>query len=250
MQTLIFDIEANALLQDATKIWTIVAYNLEENKYHIYLDKEENYSYPKNSIIYINIEEYLQLLTSSYLVGHNVLGFDLPLLKKLYNFNYSISPSSVADTIIMSRLFFPDRPGHSVAYWGEVFKFPKGDHSDFSCLSQEMLTYCIRDVDITRRVYAKMLEEQADWDWIPSLTLEYAMQALQVKQETHGVLFAVDKARELVHTICKEIEDIEHTVVPLIPPSLENLGPVNKPFKKDGTLSNIALKWLEDDTVA
>ena len=55
MQTLIFDIEANALLQDATKIWTIVAYSLEENKYFIYLDKEENFTYPKNSYIYTNI---------------------------------------------------------------------------------------------------------------------------------------------------------------------------------------------------
>jgi DNA polymerase I-like protein with 3'-5' exonuclease and polymerase domains len=252
MQTLIFDIEADNLLYSATKIWCIVGYIEETNTYHIFhtpLDNGEKVVYPKNSVIYIentNSEgEYLYLLSSSYLVGHNIIGYDLPLLDKLYSFTYSVDPSKIADTVVMSRLSYPDRDCHSLASFGDKFKFPKGDHKDFSRFSQEMLDYCIRDIDITRRVYKYLLEEMSDWDWSASLQLEYAMQALQVKQEMHGVLFNQQAARGLVTTINKEIEEIEATVIPQIPKKLVDLGEVRKPFLKSGQLAAITLRWLD-----
>ena len=247
MQTLIFDIEADDLLYRATKVWCIVGYMEETNTYHIFhtpLDNGEKVVYPKNSIIY-SIEEYISLLSSSYLVGHNIISYDLALLNKLYSFSYSVGPSKIADTVVMSRLSYPDRDGHSLRDWGEKFKFPKGDHKDFSCFSQEMLDYCIRDIDITRRVYKYLLEEMSDWDWSASLQLEYAMQALQVKQEIHGVLFNQQAARELVTTINKEIEEIEQTVIPQIPKKLVDLGEVRKPFLKSGEYAAITLRWLD-----
>lgn len=245
MQTIILDIEADNLLRDATKVWCIVGYLVEENTFHIYVDKDEDLCYPKNTIVYIDIYKYLSFLEDKYLVFHNGIAYDLPLLNKLFSFSYKININNIADTIIMSRLFFPDRNGHALEDWGVRLRMPKGDHKDFSKLSNDMLQYCIQDVNITKRVYDVLKEEAGDWDWSASLQLEYAMQALQVKQETHGVLFNQQAARELVATINKEIEEIEQTVIPQIPKKLVDLGEVRKPFLKSGQLAAITLRWLD-----
>jgi DNA polymerase I-like protein with 3'-5' exonuclease and polymerase domains len=147
----------------------------------------------------------------------------------------------------MSRLFYPDREGHSLEWWGEKLRFKKGEHTDFSHFSQEMLDYCIQDVLLTTRVYEILQTEGSDWDWTPSLTLEYNIQHIQTIQETNGVLFDTNKATKLLEVIGKEIKEIEEKVVPAIPYSVVNDGPVNKPFKKDGSYSEQAKRWLNED---
>ena len=66
MQTLILDIEADNLLRDATKVWCIVSYLVEENTFHIYVDKDEDLCYPKNTIVYTDIYKYLSFLEDKY----------------------------------------------------------------------------------------------------------------------------------------------------------------------------------------
>lgn len=246
MQTLILDIEADNLLRDATKVWCIVSYLVEEATFHIYVDKDEDLCYPKNTIIYTDIYSYLAFIEDKYIVGHNICSYDLPLLAKLFNFKYKIDINKLADTIIMSRLFFPDRPGHSLEYWGDKLRFPKGVHKDFSKLSNDMLQYCIQDVNITKRVYDVLKEEAGDWDWSASLTLEYNMQHIQTKQELNGVLFDVKKAEALLTKIQEEIHEIEQKVIPAIPMTIKDLGEVRKPFLKSGEYSEITKRWLND----
>ena len=66
---LVFDIETDDL--DATKIWCIVA--IDEN------DKVYSYSEDK-------IEKGVKLLQKAdKIIGHNIIGFDIPVIKKLYN---------------------------------------------------------------------------------------------------------------------------------------------------------------------
>lgn len=244
MQTLILDIEADNLLRDATKVWCIVSYLVEENTFHIYVDKDEDLCYPKNTIVYTDIYKYLSFLEDKYLVFHNGIAYDLPLLNKLFSFNYKININNIADTIIMSRLFFPDRNGHALEDWGIRLRMPKGDHKDFSKLSNEMLQYCIQDVNITKRVYDVLKEEAGDWDWSASLTLEYNMQHIQTKQELNGVLFDVEKAESLLIKIKDEIDEIEKKVIPAIPMTVMDLGEVKKPFLKSGDYSEQTKKWL------
>jgi DNA polymerase I-like protein with 3'-5' exonuclease and polymerase domains len=145
---------------------------------------------------------------------------------------------------VLSRLSYPDRPGHSLEWWGDKLKFPKGNHKDFSKLSQEMLDYCIQDVNVTRRVHKYLQEEMKDWDWSKAIQLEYAMQHLQTQQEMHGVLFDVDKAEVLVDNITKELEETDKTIISNIPLSCKNLGEIKKPFLKNGSLSKAAEQWV------
>jgi len=62
-------------------------------------------------------------------VGHNLIGFDVPVLWKLWN--VSVDSSRIEDTLTMSRFLEPNREGgHSLANWGEYLNFPKGDYND------------------------------------------------------------------------------------------------------------------------
>ena len=94
--------------------------------------------------------------------GHNLIGYDLPVLKRLWGL--SIASERVVDTLVLSRLFDPSKSGgHSLRNWGNELGFPKGDHSDFSCLSQEMIDYCIQDVAVTEAVHQKLTKDMQEF---------------------------------------------------------------------------------------
>jgi hypothetical protein len=65
-------------------------------------------------------------------VGHNLIGFDLPVLENLWGI--TVDKCRVVDTLVLSRLANPQREGgHKLANFGG-----KGDHDDWTCLSPEM----------------------------------------------------------------------------------------------------------------
>ena len=120
MSRLVFDIESDNLLQDCTKMYILAAYDLDTNKMKYWLEGD------------LSWKEELDKAT--LLVGHNILGFDLYVLKKLFNY---VPPKTcnVHDTLIMSQILDYkrfDNDGHSLARWGESLNFPKGDFNDWS----------------------------------------------------------------------------------------------------------------------
>ena len=69
---LVFDIETNGLLNDVTKIFCIVAEDIETNKVYSFKPEE--------------VEEGIDLLSkATLLIGHNIQGFDIPVIEKIYN---------------------------------------------------------------------------------------------------------------------------------------------------------------------
>ena len=149
----LFDLESDGLLAEATKLHCAVAKNLESG---------EVVSFTPDT----GFSGLLNLLEqATLLAGHNIIGFDLPLIQKLYpNFSYS---AEVRDTLVMARLMMPDtlehdlrhklppklHRKHSLEAWGHRLRCPKGAHTDFSIYSEEMLTYCIQDVEVTHRLW-------------------------------------------------------------------------------------------------
>ena len=147
MSRLVFDIESDNLLRDCTKMYILAAYDLDTNKMKYWLEGD------------LSWKEELDKAT--LLVGHNILGFDLYVLKKLFNY---VPPKTcnVHDTLIMSQILDYkrfDNDGHSLARWGESLAFPKGDFNDWSKYSEEMLKYCLQDVKLTVKVYQQLVEE-------------------------------------------------------------------------------------------
>jgi len=99
MLSLIFDIETDDL--KATKVWCIVAQDTDTGKLFRFAPHQ--------------LESGLELLQSAdKLIGHNILGFDIPVIKKLLGVD--LSSKKVVDTLVLSRLFNPSREGgHSLA---------------------------------------------------------------------------------------------------------------------------------------
>ena len=84
---LVFDIETNGL--EATEIFCMAAKDLTTN---------EIYRYTPNNIM----EGFDLIERSELLVGHNILGFDIPVLKRLTDIDFK--NKQVIDTLVLSRL--------------------------------------------------------------------------------------------------------------------------------------------------
>lgn len=237
-----FDLESDNLLYAATKIHCIVAYDDEKDIYHIYATGV--YTYPINCQCYSNIEDILYMLnTAPALCSFNGIGFDLPLLKKLHGFEYSLDKQ--VDCLLLSRLYYPDRAGHSLGYFGQLLGFPKGDHNDWSQFSQEMLDYCIQDVLVLQKTYHYLAEEGKDWDWVESIKLEKKIQDIQVRQELKGCLFDTIAAKKLSEKISDELVKIDSKIMTSLPKRVVQVGAtVEKPFKKSGGYTEVVKKWM------
>lgn len=179
-----------------------------------------------------------------YIVGHNLLGYDIPVLERLWGIE--IDKDRVKDTLVMSRLANPQLDGgHSLRAWGERLQFPKGDHSDWSCLSQEMIDYCKRDVEVTAELYKKL-----EWDLRnfsnESVKLEHRVQDITQQQVRNGWLLDSRKAAELVATLREKLNNLEDSVQRTFRPLPTFVKEIKPKVKKDGAISVVGLKFLGD----
>ena len=201
----LFDLESDGLLAEATKLHCAVAKNL---------DTGEIVSFTPMT----GFESFLNLLgQATLLVGHNLIGFDLPLLKKFYP---NFSPSAeVRDTLVMARLMMPDtlehdirhklppklRAKHSLEAWGQRLRCPKGAHADFSVYSEEMLTYCIQDVEVTHRLWKHLTAHPWHEE---SIALEHEIAKIIFAQERYGFCFDSEAAATFYATLVQKREEL------------------------------------------
>ena len=97
---LVFDIEANDLLNEATEVYCIVARNIKSGEiYH--LDKDS--LYPDN---------IGHLFDYSTIIGHNIIDYDIPMISKFYGIDLveMLGNDNIIDTCLWSRVLYPDRP--------------------------------------------------------------------------------------------------------------------------------------------
>jgi hypothetical protein len=167
MEGLVFDLEGDGLLDDITTIHCIVAKDISDKKvYQLYGDS-------------LTEDAVLKLFNRyDYWIGHNIIGYDLPVLKRFYG----LLPHSkgLIDTLVWSQVLNPDRQlpkgcpssyknpltnrldrigPHSLAAWGyRVGRF-KPEHYDWSSFSEEMLHRCTEDVLIQEKVLYEVQKE-------------------------------------------------------------------------------------------
>ena len=161
--TLVFDLEANGLLHDATKIHCIAIYDSETKKTTSYNDE-----CPGKGMSEPVVRAVQFLEQADYIVGHNIIAYDLPVIRRLYPFfNFT---GTVVDTLILSRCYHPnlldiDKNSkkipeklygrHSLEAYGYRLGELKGDYgktTDWKEWSQEMEDYCIQDVMVTKKL--------------------------------------------------------------------------------------------------
>lgn len=226
MARLIFDIETNGL--NPSLVWVIVTKDV---------DTGEVVTYTKGQWPLFN-EAVTQ---AEEVIGHNIMGYDIPVCERLLNTDFS--KCRITDTLVMSRLANPQRTAHSLAYWGEQLGYPKGDYSDWTQYTPEMLVYCKQDVDVNEQVYNALLRELEGFE-ASSLTLEHDVQRIIQKQMSNGWLLDQPKARDLVAELKEKAYDLEEEVQRVFKPMPTFIKEVTPKVKKDGTFSTVGLKFL------
>lgn len=164
------------------------------------------------NLVHTTPETLLEALRGSVsVVGHNLIGYDLPVLERLWGLH--IEPKRIIDTLVLSRLCDPSKSGgHSLRNWGNNLGFPKGDHTDWSCLSPEMIKYCERDVEVTEAVHKRLLQEMSDCFSPESIELEHQVQYSVQQQQRNGWTLDQTLSRELCATFKERMNEIEETL--------------------------------------
>lgn len=219
------DIETNST---HSTIWCAVTQDVETG---------EQICHTEPSTLAPLVKEYDQI------IGHNIIGFDAPVLRKLWNIG--IPKSKAVDTLLLSRLLNPQREGgHSLKAWGLTLKNQKIDFEDYdSGLSDEMVQYCKQDVALTVDVYRFIMGELSGWkDSDKSIKIEHEIAVICKKQEENGFKLDIPAATLLKATLSDRMGVLEDTVQSVFPPIVEERysEKTQKRLKDKVTIFNLA----------
>ena len=224
---LVFDIETDDL--HATKVWCIVAQNP---------DSGEIFKFPPHKLE----EGYQFLTTADRLIGHNIIGFDIPLVEKFGGVD--LSNKEVIDTLVLSRLFNPTRDGgHSLETWGYRLGLAKIEFEDYLNYSPQMLEYCVRDVQVNTLVYKALRDESKGFSK-DSIDLEQSVSKIIKQQEVDGFKFDIQASGILLAELREKKQLIEDEVHNTFKPKWVDDKLVTPYIKKDGNLSK---RGMTDD---
>lgn len=199
---LLFDLETDGLLGTVTTVHCAVTYDTDTDIFKRYTPTD--------------ISDFLKDLgVANEICGHNVIGYDLPVLKKLYGFSPT-EGTVIRDTLVWARLCWSDikqgdftlvakgtLPGkligsHSLAAYGYRLGELKGDYGKtqgaWEEYNDEMLEYCEQDVVVTKLLYQKLCDKA-----IPegAVLLEHQVATIIQRQIEHGFLFDIKRAEAL-----------------------------------------------------
>ena len=223
---IIFDIEADGL--DPTIIHCIVAKEL-GGAVHTFDNMQ--------------IEEGIKFLENAeVLIGHNIIGYDIPVIQKLHGAKVT---HKLEDTLVMSRLFNPVREnGHSLKTWGWRVGMAKQDQPEtFDEYTPAMLDYCVQDVKLNEVVYNYLLKEGKMFSE-DSINLEHRVAKIMRQQEKNGFFFDTKKAMELLAELKDKQLQVEEEVHNTFKPKMIDDKLVTPYIRKDGELSK---RGLTDD---
>lgn len=215
---LVFDLEANNLLLDATEIYCGVTYNLDTKEFKEY----------RPSDIASLIKD---LMEADTLIGHNIIGYDLPLIKKLHNVEYK---GNIIDTLLLSKLVYYNKDSsfkHSLDEWGKRLKEYKGSYNDWSKFTEDMLKYNKQDVIVNTKLY-KHLTRVGKWLPKRALDIEQDLQKIIVEQHLNGWEFDIEAAKKLHIELVGEEEEALDQLMTVFKPQFIAKGPVKTPKKQ------------------
>jgi len=215
------------------------------------------------------------------LVQHNGVKFDLIALKLFGILDYTIgyldesdtlfgSPIKIIDTLILSRLFNPDRyGGHSLESWGERTGSAKMDFRgeliakglipkdspkgfEFREFTPLMTTYCEIDTEVNRNAFLQLVEEKKGYDgWERAIKIEHKLADLAIRRETLGFWFDKDLAIKCLEDLGEKMEELRNKVNPILPPKpmtkgeLAEFTPPATQLSKKGEPSHYIVKFAE-----
>lgn len=256
---LFFDIETNApdnfsKLDGLSKVHCLCIYDPEDDL---------SYRFRRNDEM-DTIEEGVKMLRQATMIcGHNIIGFDVPALHKLFGFTHP----RLVDTLTMARCIYPNVRNddftrqnfpkkyighHSLASWG----YRIGVHKDTDAVagetwdwwSQEMEDYCVQDVKVTYKLYKHLMKKNPD---PRMLKLEHDFALFLRIQEFNGFPFDEEKALNLCSELSVRRVELEEELREMFEPRIETLKTRKwvTPDGKEWDFKNLALKagWKSKD---
>jgi DNA polymerase I-like protein with 3'-5' exonuclease and polymerase domains len=215
----VFDLETNGLYDEVTTIHCLVLHDL---------NRDQTFTYGPDSIA-AGLEH---LATADVLIGQNILFYDIPVIRKLYPF-YTFAAARIIDTLITTRLIWPKeklydmdteqytqvppklRGSASLKAWGYRLSDYKINFKDFKEYSEEMLAYCIQDVNVTTQLFRHTQKQTCSE---AALKLEHDFALAIEKQIRSGFPFDVDACLDLVDDLRTKQATLEANLKELFPP--------------------------------
>jgi DNA polymerase-1 len=254
---IIFDVETNGLLDELDRIHVLVVrvFNGEHAATMVY----------RRNQVEDSIAEGLHFLmeraaAGEMVGGHNVIKFDVPAIKKVYPW-FDLPKNRVLDTIVLSRLMYPDlkrqdsifiKKGqlpkklfnkHSLEAWGRRLGNHKGDYEGdplildeaqrkaekWSRWNQTMEDYCVQDTSSTESLYTFLTSKSPAAE---AVTLEHQVAWIVARQERYGVLLDKEACARLYADLSQKREELTRKLREVFPPFLVRDGKVFTP-KRD-----------------
>lgn len=244
------DIEANGLTPDT--IHCMVFSSLDKKE----VDKFEPHQM-KEALAFLD--------TVDVLIGHNIISYDLPAIKKVLGYEFK---GKRVDTLLMSRLQQPNRQPppnargdakamrspHGLGCWGYRVGRGKPEHEDWDNYSPEMLHRCTEDVMINVDVYHALMEEGKGQTWKPAHMMTFKLFENLQKQEDAGWLLDIPYIKKSINLLNHWIERIDRILEKHLPLTMDicetkkegEYNWVRKPFMKSGKYSASVEKHYEE----
>ena len=231
---IVFDVEANGLLDKATKIHCLS-----------YTDDGKNY---KTIFDYSDMRDLI--LSQHGLVGHNIVRYDVPLIEKILGIKIK---SRLFDTLPMSWVLNLNRSKHGLESFGEDFGIPKPQIDDWHNLTNEEYAHrCTEDVKINWCLWQDLLKRFL-FLYKSKLELDKFFRYLEFKMdcaasaEKVGWKLDVELAQKCVADLTKQKADKEAELISVMPKrkvTTKKSRPKNC-FRKDGTASAHGQRWFD-----
>lgn len=242
MKRYAFDLETDGLLPELTRLHSLVLKDLDTGERISCVDKgvvnQRERLGSKKAIAskanYQTIDYGLKLASKAgLLVGHNIVGFDLPAIRKLYP--KWKTEAKIRDTILLSRIIWSDLKDrdfrnakknrtfplhlagrHALEAWGHRLGNYKGDFKGpWETWTVGMQDYCEQDVEVTAQLWnlenSKALPDDA-------LDMEHGVAAIVFRQEQYGFKFDEILAGKLYARLLKRRSEINDELQEVFPP--------------------------------
>jgi len=227
------DIETDGL--DATVIWVMCWENIRTKEKGKCLGTRE-------------IKEFFERTKGSFYVGHNILKFDAPVLNRLCD--TGIKLNRIVDTLVLCTLYSPSlQGGHSLGAWGPRVGFEKLDFDDWSGLSDEMITYCHRDVEITAELFRRIIRVLNKIGFSEkSCYIQHTITVILNKQHNNGFYFDGPRAINFLGQLRAREEELQHAIREAFPdervlvrerPTHTKSGSITALFERDSRTFHI-----------
>jgi len=218
-KTYVFDLETNGLYNDVNEIYCLVIHDIKG---------ELTTTYGPDSIA-LGLEH---LAKADILIGHNIIFYDIPVIRKLYPF-YTFRAVQLIDTLVCARVIWPKellleedniadydipsklRGSASLKAWGYRLLDNKIDFKDFSAYSEEMAAYCRQDVQVTYKLFDHIQKQNYSQT---ALDLEHDFARAINDQVIVGFPFDIDASLDLVDELRQRKEELDQTLQQMFPP--------------------------------